>query len=76
MNKTQQTVGANKNQTNNNLTKQPQYFKKRIGSTIYKVAVHSSNTSKENIEDKILRLAKNDIANLTPVPTTKRTVGL
>jgi hypothetical protein len=55
---------------------QPQYFKKRIGSTIYKVAVHSSNTSKENIEDKILRLAKNDIANLTQVPTAKRAVGI
>jgi hypothetical protein len=46
------------------LPKTPHHFKKRIGSTFYKVAVYHSDTSKENIEDKILRLAKNDAANI------------
>ena len=50
---------------------QPQYFKKRIGSTYYKVAVYQSDTSKENIEDKILRMAKNDAANIASIATTK-----
>jgi len=30
-------------------------FKKRIGSTVYTVSVHFSRTSRETIEDKILR---------------------
>jgi hypothetical protein len=55
---------------------QPQYFRKRIGSTNYKVAVYSSTTSKESIEDKILRLAKNDIADITKMATSKKVVGL
>jgi len=55
---------------------QPQYFRKRIGSTNYKVAVYSSTTSKESIEDKILRLANNDIADITKIATSKKVVGL
>ena len=58
-----------------NKTQQPQYFKKRIGSTHYKVAVYQSDTSKERIEDKILRMAKNDVANLAKIPTVKKVVG-
>lgn len=50
------------------LKQQPHHFKKRIGSTYYKVAVYHSDTSKEKLEDKILRLAKNDAANIV---TTK-----
>jgi hypothetical protein len=42
------------------------HFHKRIGSTLYKVAIHQSHISKETLEDKILRLAKNDI-NITPI---------
>ena len=30
-------------------------FKKRIGSTVYSVSVHFSETSNKTIEDKILR---------------------
>ena len=52
-------------------SQQPQYFKKRIGSTYYKVAVYQSDTSKENIEDKILRMAKNDAANVASIATAK-----
>lgn len=33
---------------------------RRIGSTTYRVNVHFSETSRENINDKILRLIKND----------------
>jgi len=36
---------------------------KRTRSTNYIVGIHFSATSKENIEDKILRLIKNDIAS-------------
>ena len=66
MNKSQQTVGANKNQT-----KQPHYFKKRIGSTNYKVAIYQSDTATERIEDKILRLVRNDVCGIMEVPQTQ-----
>ena len=36
-------------------------FKKRIGSTVYTVSVHSSATSTETIEDKIYRLIENEV---------------
>lgn len=35
-------------------------FTKRIGSTNYRVSVHFSKTSRETMNDKILRLIKND----------------
>jgi len=35
-------------------------FTKRIGSTNYRVNVHFSKTSRETINDKILRLIKNE----------------
>jgi hypothetical protein len=38
-------------------------FRKRIGSTNYSVSVHFSKTSKETIDDKILRLIKNEAAS-------------
>jgi len=41
----------------------PQQFTRRIGSSYYKVAVHFSDTSKENITDKINRLIRNEIIN-------------
>ena len=34
---------------------------KQIGSTLYLVTVHFSETSKETMDDKILRLIRNDI---------------
>ena len=36
---------------------------KRIGQTIYKVHIHFSKSSKETINDKIIRIIKNDITN-------------
>jgi len=40
------------------------FIRKKIGNTTYKVSVHFNDRSKENIEDKILRLAKNDAENI------------
>ena len=34
---------------------------KRIGSTTYRVGVHFSKTSKETLNEKIIRLIKNDL---------------
>ena len=42
-------------------TKPPDIVK-RIGNTTYKVNVHFSTTSKETIDDKIMRLIQNDVA--------------
>ena len=36
------------------------FFTRRIGQTTYKVRVHLSETSGETMEDKILRLIRND----------------
>ena len=33
---------------------------RRIGSTVYNVTIHFSETSKEDMNDKIIRLIKND----------------
>jgi hypothetical protein len=41
------------------------FLSKRIGSTTYRVGVHFNPASKETLQDKILRLVKNDL-NLTP----------
>ena len=35
-------------------------FTKRIGSTVYRVNVHFSNTSRETMNDKIIRIIKNE----------------
>ena len=37
-------------------------FTKRLGSTNYRVSVHFSKTSRETMNDKILRLVKNEVA--------------
>ena len=37
-------------------------FTKKIGGTIYTVQIYLSKTSKENFNDKLLRLIKRDIA--------------
>ena len=38
-------------------------FSKKIGQTNYEVQVFFSKTSKENFNDKLLRLIKNDVAS-------------
>ena len=51
--KTMQTVKASGKKTRRSA--EAADFKKRIGSTVYTVSVHFSKTSRETIEDKILR---------------------
>jgi len=41
----------------------PLCLTKRIGSTTYKVSVHFSETSKETMGDKIVRLIKSEAVN-------------
>ena len=53
--------------TEQNASSEPQQFTKRIGKNYYEVVVHFSNTSKENISDKITRLIRNEVANRTAV---------
>jgi len=36
---------------------------KRIGSTTYRVTVHFSQTSRETLDDKIIRLIRNETAS-------------
>lgn len=38
-------------------------FTKRIGSTNYRVSVHFSDTSRETMNEKIMRLLKNEAQN-------------
>ena len=42
---------------------QPQKFIKQVGKNYYEVVVHFSDTSNENIGDKITRLIRNEVAN-------------
>ena len=39
----------------------PANFTKRIGSTTYTVSVYQSQTSKETIEDKLMRLIESEV---------------
>ena len=39
----------------------PPDFVKRIGKSTYRVKVHFSQTSKETINDKVLRLIRNEV---------------
>ncbi len=41
--------------------KQVQYLTRRIGGTTYKVKVAFSETEKETMEDKILRIIRNEV---------------
>jgi len=37
-------------------------FTRRIGNTVYRVNVYSSQTNSETLGDKIIRLVKNDVS--------------
>jgi len=50
-----------KAQGENNISPQEPYrFRKRLGSTTFLVAVHSSKTNTETANDKIARLIRHD----------------
>ena len=40
---------------------EPINMRKRIGSTVYEVRIHFNQDAKETVEEKILRLMKNDL---------------
>jgi hypothetical protein len=40
---------------------EPSQLRKRIGSTVYEVRVHFNPDAKETMDDKILRLVRNDL---------------
>ena len=44
-----------------NANVEPVMMQKRIGSTTYVVAVHFSQTSKETMQDKVLRLIESEV---------------
>lgn len=56
-------VAEKHSQQDKNPSTTPPKFIRKIGSTIYTVSVYSSQTSKETIEDKLLRLIKNGVCN-------------
>jgi len=39
----------------------PAKFSTRIGSTVYTVSVYHSQTSKETVEDKLMRLIESEV---------------
>ena len=59
------------NSTIKQTTEAPEQFvlRRRVGSTLYRVRAHFSKTSQETLDDKILRLLKNDL-NQTPSHVT------
>ena len=42
---------------------QPHTYRKRVGSTVYIVTVHYSDTSQETAEDKLKRLISREVEN-------------
>lgn len=51
------------NEISMEMKKQTPLFREKIGSTIYEVTVHFSETNKETMDDKLKRLILNDSAN-------------
>lgn len=43
-----------------NTKQEPRIYKRRIGSTTYRVGVHFSSTNRETFDDKIIRLIRNE----------------
>ncbi len=53
------------NNTNNHTQQSPApVFRKTIGQTTYLVSVHFSQTSKETIKDKIMRLLRREVMKM------------
>jgi hypothetical protein len=57
----QSSVTTTANTQGNNAPAKPTKFQKRIGTTVYAVSVYHSQSSKETIEDKIMRLIENEV---------------
>ena len=50
--------------TLSNAQAEPVMLRKRIGSTMFNVNVRFSETNKETMQDKILRLIENEVKNI------------
>ena len=59
----QNSLNNTANPQGENPQTEPPIFSKRIGSTVYNVSVYFSQSSNETIEDKLLRLIKNEVRN-------------
>ena len=57
----QATVTSTAKTQGNAAPAEPVRIVKRIGSTVYTVAVHYSRTSKETMRDKVLRLIESEV---------------
>jgi hypothetical protein len=57
---TAKTIGAAKTPASRS---EPVKLLKRIGSTTIEVTVHFSNTSKETLEDKLLRMIEREVSD-------------
>lgn len=51
------------NESRVEMKQQTPLFREKIGSTIYEVTVHFSETNNETLDDKLKRLILNDSAN-------------
>lgn len=58
----QPTVHAGARTPERSVQAEPVKLLRRIGSTTYEVTVYFSKTSRESMEDKILRLIRNEMA--------------
>ena len=50
---------------------EPFVFRRRIGSTTFKVGIHFNEEARETINDKVLRMLKNDLQSLPNCATMK-----
>jgi len=50
------------------LRQQPGVFVKRIGYTTYRVGIHFTKANKESLNDKIIRLVKNEAVGKAAEP--------
>jgi len=57
----QNSVGKTANQQDEKPKAAPVKFSERIGSTVYTVSVYHSQTSKETVEDKLMRLIESEV---------------
>ena len=51
-------------------------IRRKIGNTVYRVSVYFSGTSKETLNDKILRVATNDLNFGLTIPENCGTLGV
>ena len=57
------TAEENSNRTLRNGYAGPFTIRKRIGATMYEVAVYFSRENRESLEDKIIRMVRNEALN-------------